>query len=95
MEVEDDDNETMKSMMEKELDKKLNKVKAKEKKEKRKNFSASGKNQPQGPTKTGQSGTRDTNKDGKEKRPSSKKKWKRDSSSRGGTELFKIVFSEK
>ena len=36
MEVEGDDNETMKSMMGKELDKKLNKAKAKEKKEKRK-----------------------------------------------------------
>ena len=84
MEVEGDDNETMKSMMGKELDKKLNKAKAKEKKEKRKNSSAGGKNQPQGPTKTGQSGIRDTNKDGKEKRPSSKKKWKRDSSSERG-----------
>ena len=36
MEVEGDDNETMKSMMGKEIDRKLNRAKAKEKREKRK-----------------------------------------------------------
>ena len=40
MEVEGNSNETLKSMMRKEMDKKLNKEKAKEKKEKRTNSSA-------------------------------------------------------
>ena len=73
MEVEGDNNKTTKSMMGKEVDRKLNKAKAKENKEKRKKSSAGGKSQPQGPTKTGQSGAKDTNNDGKEKRPSRKK----------------------
>ena len=65
MEVKGDDNKTMKSMTGKELDKTLNKAKAKEKREKRKkNSLAGGKNQPQGPTKTGQSGARDMNNNG-------------------------------
>ena len=44
---------------------------AKEKKEKEKKSSAGGKTHPPRPTKTGQSGTKDTNGDGKEKQPSS------------------------
>ena len=84
MEVEDDSNETLKIMMGKEMDKKLNKSKAKEKKEKRKNSLGGGKTHPPGPTKTGRSGSKDTNDDGKEKRPQSKKKSRRDSSPERG-----------
>ena len=48
MEVEGGDNETMKSMTEKEIDKKLNKAKAKEKREKEKNSSPAAKTNRRG-----------------------------------------------
>ena len=59
MEVDGKDHDTVRGMIGKELDKKISKAKAKDKKDKRKNSSGNGKNHLQAPVKTGRSGARD------------------------------------
>ena len=65
MEVDGEEHDTLTSLIAKQMDKKILKAKAKDKKEKRKNSSGNGRNHPQAPVKTGQSGARDATDAGK------------------------------
>ena len=80
MEVDGNDKDTVQGLISKDVDKKTSRAKAKEKKEKRKSPSGGGKNHPQGPTKTGQNGARDTASAGKGAHSGSRKKLSKNSS---------------
>ena len=79
MEVKGDEQTTLRSLINKEVDKKVAKSKSKEKKEKRKNSSGSGKSQPQGPTRTGRNGKKDATDAGNKSSSQPKKNLKKPS----------------